>query len=298
VKLVVQPDSDILPVVRAIRRARHHIEVCIFRLDEQEIVSALTAAAQRGVRVRALIAHTNAGGRRSLRETEQFLLAGGVTVARTASDLLRYHGKFMVVDDTLHLFAFNFTRQDIEKSRSFGVATKDQRTVKEALSLFEADTTRQVYTPSRSNLVVSPETSRELLGKFIRGARRHLAIYDAKIQDTGMIKLLKDRTQHGVEVRVLGSMKDAGAAQVRPFKGLRLHVRAIIRDGTRAFVGSQSLRKPELDRRREVGLLISNPGVSRSILQVFESDWTASESGEDRDAKEAAAKGKAVEHRA
>ena len=36
-------------------------------------------------------------------------------------------------------------------------------------------------------------------------------------------------------------------------KPVRLHVRAIIRDGTRAFVGSQSLRKEELDSRREVG---------------------------------------------
>ncbi len=36
----------------------------------------------------------------------------------------------------------------------------------------------------------------------------------------------------------------------------RLHVRAIIRDGAAAFVGSQSLRKLELDGRREVGLII------------------------------------------
>ena len=53
----------------------------------------------------------------------------------------------------------------------------------------------------------------------------------------------------------------------------RLHVRAIVRDGLRAFVGSQSLRKEELASRREVGLLINNPTVSRRILQVFERDW-------------------------
>ncbi|HET6373839.1 MAG TPA: phospholipase D-like domain-containing protein [Candidatus Polarisedimenticolia bacterium] len=289
-RLIIQPESDILPVVQAVRRARVHVEVAIFRLDEQAILRALTAAAQRGVHVRALIAHTNGGGKRGLRETEQLLLGGGVTVARTAGDLLRYHGKFMVADDTLHVFGFNFTRQDIEKSRSFGIATKDQRTVKEARSLFEADSTRQVYTPSRSNLVVSPETSREMLGKFLRGARRQLAIYDAKIQDPAMMKILKDRAEHGVEVRVLGSMKEPGDVNVRSFKGLRLHVRAIVRDGTRAFVGSQSLRKPEIDRRREVGLLINNPSVTRKILQTFESDWKASGSEEDSDVTEKASK--------
>jgi hypothetical protein len=34
---------------------------------------------------------------------------------------------------------------------------------------------------------------------------------------------------------------------------------AIVRDGREAFVGSQSLRKLELDKRREAGLLIKSP---------------------------------------
>ena len=56
-------------------------------------------------------------------------------------------------------------------------------------------------------------------------------------------------------------------------------MRAIIRDGTRAFVGSQSLRTPELDSRREVGLIISNPAVARQLMQVFEKDWRESAKG-------------------
>lgn len=276
-KLIVQPDADIVPVVQAIRKARRHVDICIFRLDREEVVHALSATAQRGAHVRALIAHTNRGGERRLRQIEQMLLAGGVTVARTANDLLRYHAKFMVADDTLHLFGFNLTRQDIEKSRSFGISTRDRRTVREARTLFEADSTRQVYTPSPSNLVVSPETSRGMLSKFIRGARRQLAIYDVNVQDPEMIRLLNGRAQQGVEVRVIGNMKQpAGGVLVRPIHGRRLHVRAIIRDGTRAFVGSQSLRKAELERRREVGLLISNPVVTRRLMQVFESDWADS----------------------
>jgi phosphatidylserine/phosphatidylglycerophosphate/cardiolipin synthase-like enzyme len=43
------------------------------------------------------------------------------------------------------------------------------------------------------------------------------------------------------------------------------------------------LRKEELDNRREVGLLISNPNVARQLMKVFETDWQESIS-----AKEAA----------
>jgi phosphatidylserine/phosphatidylglycerophosphate/cardiolipin synthase-like enzyme len=113
-----------------------------------------------------------------------------------------------------------------------------------------------------------------MLTAFIKGARRELALYDQKVQDPAMIKLLKERAAKGVRVRVIGDLKGPdGAVVVRAMKTLRLHVRAVIRDGTRAFVGSQSLRKEELDARREVGLLISNPTVTRQLMGVFEADW-------------------------
>ncbi len=283
-KLITQPDAGVTPVVQAIRRAKRSINICIFRFDIAEIEQALAAAVQRGVVVRALIAHTNRGGEGRLRKLEKRLLDAGVTVTRTADALLRYHGKFLVVDDVLHVFGFNFTRLDIGKSRSFGIATRDKRTVQEALRLFEADVTRNPYQPSRSNLVVSPETARGMLTGFLKGARKDVSIYDSKISDPAMIKILKDLAARGVRVRVLGHLKGPeDAVLVRSLKTMRLHVRAIVCDGTRAFVGSQSLRRVELEKRREVGLLINNPTVARSLLKVFDADWEASATKEDRD---------------
>jgi phosphatidylserine/phosphatidylglycerophosphate/cardiolipin synthase-like enzyme len=274
VKLIIQPDAGITPVVQAIRTAKRSIAIAIFRFDRDEIEKALAAAVTRGVTVRALIAHTNRGGENRLRKLEQRLLEAGVTVTRTADDLLRYHGKYLVADEMLHVFGFNFTKLDIDKSRSFGISTRDKRSVQEALKLFQADVSRQTYHPTRSNLVVSPETSREQLSKFLEGARKELAIYDEKISDPAMVKILKERIGKNVRVRVIGDLKGPdGGVEVRRLKSTRVHVRAIIRDGTRAFVGSQSLRKDELGSRREVGLLISNPTVTRRLMQVFESDW-------------------------
>lgn len=274
-RAIVQPDAGIAPVVQAIRRSRRSIDICIFRLDRKEIEEALAGAVQRGVRVRALIANTNRGGEPNLRKLEQRLLGGGIMVTRTDDAFVRYHGKYMVADDVLYVFGFNFTRIDIAKSRSFAVATRDLRTVKEALKLFESDSARKPYSPARSNLVVSPETAREVLGKFIGGAKKELAIYDIDIRDPAMIRVLKERARKGVMIRVIGRLKEAiDGVVVLPPGSFRLHVRAMIRDGTRAFVGSQSLRAVELDKRREIGVLVNSPVVARQLLQVFESDWT------------------------
>lgn len=38
----------------------------------------------------------------------------------------------------------------------------------------------------------------------------------------------------------------------------------------------------ELDKRREVGVLISNPTVTRKLLEVFDADWDASATKTDR----------------
>ena len=282
-KLIVQPDVGVVPVVQAIRKAKKILDVCIFRFDIDEIERALSSAVQRGVRVRALIAHTNRGGENRLRKLEQRLLAAGVAVSRTADDLLRYHAKYMIADDMLHVFGFNFTKLDILKSRSFAVATRDRRAVLEALKLFEADVSRKTYNASASHLVVSPDSSRAMLTAFLKGARRELAIYDEKVHDPAIVKLLKERAEKGVRIRVIGNVKkNNGAIEERPLKGMRLHVRAIVRDGTRAFVGSQSLKKEELDSRREVGVLISNPAVTRKLMQVFEQDWADSATKESK----------------
>ena len=285
-KLITQPDAGVLPVVEAIRKAKKTIDVVIFRFDLNVVEKALADAVQRGVMVRALIAHTNRGGESKLRKLEQRMLAAGLNVSRTADDLLRYHAKFMICDGRLHLLGFNFTKLDIAKSRSFAISTKDRKAVVEAAKVFEADLTRQPYVPAKSHLAVSPETARSRLADFIKGARKDLAIYDEKVNDPAMVSLLKERVSKGVTIRVLGSVKGKHVG-IEEYKlaTMRQHVRAIVRDGTHVFVGSQSLAKSELDKRREVGLIIHNPVVARQLLQVFEADWKESAPKSSKDEK-------------
>lgn len=278
VKLIIQPGDGVAPVVRAIQKAKKTIDIVIFRFDRPEVERALAEAVERGVAVRALIAHTNKGGEKTLRKLELRLLEAGATVARTADDLARYHGKMMVIDNAaLHVYGFNYTKLDIEHSRSFGIVTREKGLVQEAMRLFEADAMRQNYEPSHPRLVVSPENSRAMLTKFIRGARRELLIYDAQVSDNAIQKVLADRADDGVNIRILGRLEKANRhIKVRKLGTLRLHVRAIVRDGNTAFIGSQSLRKLELEGRREVGIIIRNSGVVRKIQAVFESDWEKS----------------------
>lgn len=53
----------------------------------------------------------------------------------------------------------------------------------------------------------------------------------------------------------------------------------MIRDGKRAFVGSQSLRRLELDQRCEIGIIVTDGVVVQRMRGVFEEDWALTHSG-------------------
>ena len=133
-RLLVQPEDGIQPIVDALNSAKKSIQILIFRFDRAEIERALVDAAHRGVAVTALIAHTNHGGEKYLRRFEMRLLEQGITVARTADDLVRYHGKMFIIDGKeLYLLAFNYTHMDITLSRSFAVVVKDHGIVRDRI---------------------------------------------------------------------------------------------------------------------------------------------------------------------
>jgi len=276
VKLIIQPGDSIDRIVKAIRKAQKSVEIMIFRFDRPEIERALADAAERGIMIHALIAFTNRGGEDGLRKLEMRFLESGITVARTAGDLVRYHGKMMIVDrKEVFLLSFNFTHLDIEHSRSFGVITRNPKVVAEAVRLFEADTKRQEYTAGYSKFLVSPVNARKELTKFIRGAKKELLIYDPKISDRAMLRQLDERQKAGVEIRVIGHVS-GGRLPVSDLKRMRLHTRTIIRDRAQVFMGSQSLRQLELDARREIGMIFRDGSVVKELLRIFEEDWLSS----------------------
>ena len=281
-KLICQPADGIAPLLSAIKKAKKSVDIAIFRFDRTDLEAALEAAAERGVKVTALIAYMNRGGEKHLRALETRFLDAGIVVSRTADDLIRYHDKMMIVDRrTLYMLSFNFTHLDIDHSRGFGIVTKNGKFVGEAIKLFESDCVRKKYTPGTDNFVVSPVNSRKALGAFLKGAKKQILIYDPEISDKEMMKILQERGKSGVEVRIIGHTAKSLGLPVAKLTRIRLHTRTILRDGSQAFVGSQSLRKAELDQRRELGLIIREQKIVKTLIESFEEDWESTDVAKD-----------------
>ena len=216
-KLIIQPEDSVAPLISAINNAKESIDLAIFRFDHRELDKALKAAVARGVKVNALVASVNHGGEKSLRKLEMRFLDAGITVARSADELIRYHDKIIVIDrQTLYVLSFNFTHLDIDHSRGFGIITNNKKWVAEGIKLLEADSQRIPYSSTLDSFVVSPANARKALGNFLKRAHKQLLIYDPKISDKEMIRILQERAKAGVEIRVIGKTGDAASEKARP----------------------------------------------------------------------------------
>ena len=274
-RLLVQPEDGVTPLVTAIESAKRTIDLCVFRLSHRWVIGALRSAVERGVRVRALIAHRSGRGAKLLERLSDKLESLGAAVTHTDDFLRRHHGKMMIVDDTrLFVLGYNFTARDIDKSRSLGIVTRVPALLKEARTLFDADLSREPYTPGHPGFVVSPLNSRGALLALIESASHRLLIYDMRLCDRLMQEALERRAAAGVLVHVLGQVdRKLSKVEVRLPEELRLHIRAIVADDQRVFIGSQSLRRIELEKRREIGLIVEDQRLVSNVRSVFRQDW-------------------------
>ena len=230
----------------------------------------------RGVNVRALTAHTNRGGEKSLRKLELQLLEGGVTVSRTADDLVRYHGKMMIVDAACCTStASTSPTLDIEQEPQ--LRRRSRRTsklVQEAVKLFEADFNRQPYRRATSGLSSARRTRASGSREFIKGARQAAAdLRPAGRATTRCCSILASAREGRRRRADHREGRGEVAAQGEKFPGRRLHVRAIIRDGRGRSSAARASRKLELEKRREVGVIVDDRKVVDEMRAVFEVDW-------------------------
>ena len=162
-------------------------------------------------------------------------------MTRTDDELVRYHGKLILIDRvTLYVLGFNFTSNDV-KSRSFGVRTKNPKVLRDVLALLEADRTRGEFKPSAPDLVVSPQNARRRLTRFLRKARVSLDIYDPSVTDDGLIRVMKELAVKGVAIGSSVSSKRSG----RETTSTRARSRSLARARDRSRRPARLRRQPE-----------------------------------------------------
>ena len=292
--LLVMPDMGVSPILSAIQGAQKSIQLTMYMFTDYDttgqLVQALIARAQAGVDVRVLIdPHPYVGPSHSdpSAAAVQALEQGGVKVEDSSPDFRYTHEKAMVIDGkTAYIMTCNFTNAAFSSNREYAVVDHDPTDVAEVSNIFRADWNRQDYTPSDPNLVVSPTNSHQQLLDLIDSARHSIVVQCEVIGDQRIADALGARAQDGVDIKVmlsrLGSktddresqqLADEGITQVEFNRHIKMHAKAIVVDGQRAYIGSENLSTNSLDHNRELGLITQDRSLVSHLMSVQNEDW-------------------------
>ena len=286
--LVVLPDDGPDSILDEINGAKSSIDLYVYLLPSDEVLSALSAAHDRGVAIRVILERDPFGGGNSNQDAYDRLSASGIAV-RWSSDQFQFsHIKTFVVDQQVAVvMTLNLSWSALTRNREFAVVSTIPADLQEVSRLFDADWSGQPFAPE-GDFVTSPENSRITFRKLIDAATTSIDVYAEVVRDADIRQRLADASARGVTVRILVPANPTADAvqiyrdlertgvQVRLLADAYSHAKAIMVDGASAFVGSQNLTQTSLDKNRELGIILTDqPNLDR-LHGVFELDWTIS----------------------
>jgi phosphatidylserine/phosphatidylglycerophosphate/cardiolipin synthase-like enzyme len=174
--------------------------------------------------------------------------------------------------------------------RNYGVIDHDPEDVADLEAVFAADWSEDAADyPDLdcTRLLVAPVNARSRLLELVNSAASTLDFSVMYLSDDQVVNAVRQRAAAGVAVRVLladpawiGDNADtavelaAAGIPVRFLERYELHAKLVIGDGV-AFVGSENFSWTSLDRNREVGVLVTEPGPAGAAAAQFAADWAA-----------------------
>ena len=286
----VLPDAGEAPFVDAIGRATKSLRVMVYQMGYGGILDAIVAKAKAGLDVRVILdGNTQVGVNQKYKDA---LEAAGAKVEWSDPAFSYMHAKVLVVDDVEAVVSTgNYLKSFLLKERNFAARVADPQDVADLGALFEADWARKAPDLSCTRLVVSPVNARDRIVALISSAEKTLLVESMQMADYGARKAIAARKAAGVDVRVLiadpswidantAAAADLGAKGVsaRWMSSPQVHVKAIVVDGARAYLGSENLSSTSLDKNREAGLFVTEAPAVAAMTATFEKDWASATS--------------------
>ncbi|MBI4099960.1 hypothetical protein HY440_03035 [Candidatus Microgenomates bacterium] len=281
VTLFVEPDDGRQPLLDVINSAQKEILLEDYLLSDPDVELYLSQAESRGVEVKVLLEEHPFGGSGLSPVAKAQLTAAGAEVRWANPSFTFTHEKTIIIDGRIVcILNMNLTKTAFTKNREYNSCDENPTDVTEAANIFKADWDRTGFTPTTTNLVISPETARGKLTALLAGATKSIDIEMEVLEDDQIIDLLAQRAAT-MPVRIILpplSKVDANKKALDRLKAKTLgspyvHAKLIVVDGERVYLGSVNLSAQSLDKNRELGILISQNDIVERINQVFSTDW-------------------------
>ena len=161
--VVTALDQRRTTILDALASARQRIGLSLYRCTDKAVFEALAAAVQRGVTVDAIVTSRLKGAKKDLRRLSDALSRCGVSVHPYLDPVVKYHAKYLVVDDGPAIVtSLNFTKKCFKRTLDALVVTHDAAVVRGLWHLLQAGIETAPHLPADlpARLIVGPERAR------------------------------------------------------------------------------------------------------------------------------------------
>lgn len=277
------PDATTTPFVETLQRATSNIRVMVYQMGSGPILDSLIAKAKAGVKVRVIL------DVKQIKTNQKYfdaLTAAGAEVKWSSPEFVYMHAKVIVVDGKeLLISTNNYSASYMAKERNYAARDTDPLDVKSIVDVFDADWNGTTPDLSCTRMVISPVNSRSDLLNLIRSATTSLEIESMQFADRDVTEAVIAQKNKGVDVKIILATPtwiDANAEAATTLKGAGIeahyldapsvHVKAIVVDGKRAYLGSENFSYTSLSKNREVGLIVDEKENIALMQATFAAD--------------------------
>lgn len=280
-QLIIEPEMGRAPIIKAINDARYSIDLVMYGFTDQQILRALLK--QRSKSLKIILERTPFKAEDENVKTIRVLDDSNVKWHGGIPPYRLVHQKTLLLDDRKAIvMTFNFTRSTFSNQRNFALVLEDPKRVKAIQAIFDADWNHKPIQTTSSDLILSPDHSREKMMELIQQAKQSIRIYAQTFNDYKIIGTIAKAAHRGIKVEMLTSaslrskqfdyLTKAGVS-IHQSRGLYIHAKAMIIDNKLAVIGSTNLTRPSFEDNRELSVITDDSNVIRQLNNTFNSDW-------------------------
>ncbi len=285
-KIIIEPDDGIKPVLDSIRRSRKFLYANFYMIDNKDILKTMQDLQKRGVDVRVIYdgrpyGEANVSGESNV--IKDYGLNYKMAPKRFDSPGVFDHAKYFVSDKIAFIGTANASDASFTKNREYMYVTKDRRMRKALKSIFMTDwnNTDDSKVRRTSQIVLSPGSERTICyliskAKFIETEEMgdDPAVF-AALKKRRRLKMILPSSVSAEDRQRLIELSKAGVrVRIMPVNTNYMHAKMIY--GDRVFIGSENFSATSLNRNREVGIVFDDFIAKIRIRRSFRKDWKRS----------------------
>ncbi len=295
--LYIEPEAGFAWLYTLVNNAQGTIDMTMYELVDPTFSADLVTACGRGVQVRVIL-DGNLEKAGNTAAYNQLNSAGPHCAAAWANpQFAATHEKSLVIDNTTAIvMTLNLTERYYSATRDLALVENDPTDITAIETAFNTDyrsTTDLGYHPrSGDDLIWSPTSAQLALLNIIDSARKTLLVENEEMAYPTIVEALETDCKRGVAVSI--AMTDTSPSYHANYLALEqagcgvhigandpdalyIHAKAMVADlgtpGQVGYLGSVNFSEASLNKNRELGLYVYDPGLLNRMQATIARDY-------------------------